>query len=134
MVNYCSVAQVDGYMVWSFPFNEFKNNILKQLAIAIKAVGTASYMKAMRLMESQIQKFSAKIKTYHVPLLTYARSVKAKHAVEHRLSVSQASKLFGVPEWGISKHMGKSGAHEKHYAAPKFNRERIKLVRRLFNV
>ena len=90
-------------------------------------------MKNMKLIESHIQKFSSKIKTYHVPLLTYARSVKAKHVVEHGLSVSQASKLFSVPEWSISKHMGKSGAHEKHYAAPKFNRERIKLARRLFN-
>jgi len=113
-------------------FNEFRNNILKQLTLAIKAVGVNGYLGSMKVMESQIQKFSAKIKTYHMPLLTYARSVKAKHVVEHGLSVSQASKLFGVPEWDISAHMGKSKAHEKHHASPQSNRERIKLVRRLF--
>jgi len=117
-------------------FNKFRDEVLTNLMLASKLVSadTSKYLKTIRALETKIQQFSNKLKLYHEPLLSYARAKKASHAMEHGLSISQASKLFNVPEWGISKHMGKSAAHEKHYATSKFNKQRIELVRRLFKV
>jgi len=118
-------------------FNAFRNDILTNLkfaAAAIKKGQTSEYLQAIKALNNRLEKFSGKLKIYHQPILNYARARKAKHAIEHGLSISQASKLFEVPEWDMSKHMGKSTAHEKHHALPKLNKQRIDLVKRLFNI
>jgi len=113
-------------------FNKFRESILATLELARKQDN--QYLKHMQNLLTQIQTFSGKLKLYHTPLLMHARSIKAKHAIEHGLSSDVASKLFNVPEQAVSEHMGRSKAHEKHYATPKFNKQRIELLKRLFKI
>ena len=115
-------------------FPGFRNDVLANLKAARKVIGTDTkrYEGHLRLVENSVKRFDEKLKLYQTPLLTYARAKKASHAIEHGLSVSQASKLFNVPNWELSKHTGKSVS--KHYASTKFNKQRIELLKRLFRI
>jgi len=118
-------------------FSKFRSEILTNLkfaSTAIKKEQTNEYLQTIKTLQNQIEKFSNKLNVYQQPILSYARARKAKHAIEHGLSTSQASKLFKVPEWTTSKHIGKSTAHEKHHAQPKLNQQRIALVKKLFKL
>ena len=118
-------------------FQEFRNDVLSNLKAASKAMkadNLARYARHLRVIEIAIKRIDDRLKLYQTPLLTHARAKKSSHAIEHGLSASQANALFNAPKWGTSKQLGKSAAHEKHHALPKFNQQRIELVKRLFGI
>lgn len=118
-------------------FSKFREAVLSNLKRAKKALRAnkiGQYMQRLRSIENKIEQIDKKVKAYQEPLMQYSRAKKAAHAVEHGLSINQASRLFDVPEWDITRHTGKSTEVGKRAAPAKTNRARIKLVKRLFNV
>jgi len=118
-------------------FQDFRSEMLSNLKAASKAIkagDVGQYTQYLRIIELAIKQIDSKLKLYQTPLLSYAREKKSSHAIEHGLSASKAAELFDTPSWSMSKHIGKSTAHEKHYALPKFNKQRVALVKRLFKI
>lgn len=117
-------------------FNKFRADVIKNLKFAAVSVlnNEKEYFAVLESTENMANDFSNKLKLYSDPLYKYARSVLARRAIEHGLSLNSAADIFDIPAWELSKQMGQSNIPEDYPAAPRFNKERFDLIRRVFNI
>ena len=118
-------------------FEKFRERVASFLRKAIKFIKrgeTDAYYNEILSLLKEIKSFDAKLAIYEEPLLIYARTIKARHAVEHGLSVKQASKLFDIAEWDISHSLGKSAKINISSAPPSLNKKRFEIAKKLFKV
>lgn len=114
---------------------KFEADILEHLELdedALEEKDDKKYHKAMKQLLALINKFNKKITFYVEDVLRFARVKKGSKMYEHGISLGAAAKAMGVTKWELMQAAGETEVHET-FVEP-LERERLKLVRKLFKV
>ena len=128
------VFQRESYMKMD-GWNEFYNNLVKNLDLMIKA-GDAENNEDVVLYAGEIRHvlntFSGDLGMYVKDVFRKAEINKAFKLYEHGLSVEQTAKLLGVSLWDLSSYIGQSRISEARVAISLPEKQRVKYVEDFF--
>ena len=116
-------------------WNEFYNNFIKNIDLAIKALeknDLIAFRTCIGRIRSSVEKISGNLKDYIRDVFYKAELNKASKIYEHGISLEQTATLLGVSLWDLSSYVGQSTMIESRLNQSMPIKKRIKIAEDIF--
>lgn len=114
-------------------WGELKQKLLKDLSEVKKEPETIKETdKILKIVVEDIVEFDKEAGNYLETVIDHARVKQASRAYALGLSLSKAASLTGVNKARLSRYVGTTKIHDRHYVKTKSAEERYKTVKKIF--